>query len=419
MTRRPLRIAVTGQLERSVREAGFDAYRLPDLPSLDIHRPLPQRLTDGAIYRPFLEQHDIELVLDFNAGALTLVPSSTRPDEIALTTADLGIPYVACYLDPVTSVMNQVPWPDHWQLLLNDSWIKWIPERVHSEELMRMGVPNIVTMPMAATNDDFDTRPLPDPDPGPSVAFMGHPASSWFHSQHPVLPGQLFAGLTAAAVRADMPDLPFHKIYYDLYQFESPPDPADDPPTRAQKSQSYFNQKFAYHAYLAVKQRDRFARFLKLKLGDLFELVGDHWDTHYGLKHTPRIWDMKALHERMRRVPICLNLVKGNWETALIIRHFEVPAYGGFMLTYGTAELPNCFEVGKECDVFHNEAELLEKIDYYLNHPDERREMALAGQRRVYAEHLYSHRIATLVELLQKANILPATSNDVTGRVCV
>jgi hypothetical protein len=407
VSRRAIRIATTKQLERSVRETGFDTYVLPDLPTLDFNRSLQQRLADGPVYRPFLEKNDIDLVLDFNTEALTLVPSSSQAGEVVLTTANLGIPYVACYLDPITSTMAQVGWADHWQLLESRTWIKWIPETTHSEELSRFGIPNIVTMPMAAANDDFDTNPLPEADQTPAVAFMGHPASSWFGSQNAVLPGQLFAGLTAASVRADMPDLTFHKIYYDLYQFATPPAPTDDFLGRARKAAEYYGQKFVYNAYLAIKQRDRFARFLKIKLGDTFELIGDHWKENYGLKHTPRIWDMKVLHERMRRVAICLNLVKGNWETGLIIRHFEVPAYGGFQLVYHTAELSSCFEIGKECDVFHDEAELLDKIHYYLNHSRERREIAAAGQRRVLSEHLYSHRITKLVDLLRQAGILP------------
>jgi len=407
MSRRPLRIATTKQLERSVREAGCEAFLLPDLSSLDFNRPLAQRLADGAIYRLFLERNDIELVLDFNTEALTLSPSPSTPDQVALTTATLGIPYVACYLDPVTATMAQVPWSDHWQLLEQNSWIKWIWEAGHAEELTKLGVPNVLTLPMGAADGDFDLSPLPEPYPGPVVAFMGHPASSWFGSAQAVEPRALFAGLMAAAVRADMPDLPFHKIYYDLYQFGAPPNPSDDPQVRAAKVRGYYNEKFIYNAYLALKQRDRFARFLKAKLGDLFELVGDHWDTHYGLKNTPRIWDMKVLHDRMRRVPICLNLMKGNLETGLNIRHFEITSHGGFMLTYFTAELGSCFEVGRECDVFHNEAELLEKIGYYLEHAEERKAIAAAGQRRTLGEHLYSHRIMKLVELLTTAGVLP------------
>jgi hypothetical protein len=409
MMRRSLRIATTPQWERSVREAGFETLRLPDLPSLDFHRSLGQRLQDGPVYRAFLEQNDIELVLDFNTEALTLTRAAEQPDDVELTTAALGIPYVACYLDPITSTMGQVRWADHWQVLESRGWIKWIWETAHAEELTKLSIPNVLTLPMGAASDDFDRTPLPEPDPGPAVAFMGHPASSWFRSDQPIQPSQLFAGLTAAAVRADMPDLPFHKIYFDLHQLGVLPASDDDAVARAEKAGQYYQDKFVYNAYLALKQRDRFARFLKGKLGDLFELVGDHWGTNYGLAHTARIWDPKVLHERMRRVPICLNLMKGNLETGLNIRHFEITAYGGFMLTYWTDELPGCFQIGRECDVFRNEAELLEKIAYYLDHAAQRREIALRGQQRTLSEHLYSHRVLRLVEMLRQSGILPRT----------
>jgi len=406
MMRVPLRIATTKQLERSVREGGYEAFVLPE--TGDFNRSLQQRCQDGPSQREFLEKHRIDLVLDFNTEALTLVDAPGDPGKLAVTAASLGIPHVACYLDPIASTMAGVNWADHWQLLESPSWIKWIWETAHADELKKLRIPNIVTMPMAAANDDFNTDPVPEPVDGPLVAFMGHPASSWFRSNQPVLPSQLFAGLTAAAVHADMPDMPFHKIYYDLYQFSEPPRDNDPPATRAAKSAEYYNQKFLYNAYLAVKQRDRFARFLKTKLGDAFELVGDHWQTNYGLAHTPRIWDMQVLHERMRRVPICLNLMKGNLETGLNVRHFEITAYGGFMLTYHTPELDQCFKVGEECDSFRDESELLEKIGFYAGNSKRRREVAAAGQRRTLLEHLYSHRIQTLVELLRGAGVLSA-----------
>lgn len=407
MSRRPLRIAVIPQLERSAREAGLDVYSLPPLPSLDFHRPWRQRWEDGNILRPFLEKNDIELLLDFNTAALTLQAASSDGKEMQLTNALLEIPYVACYLDPITSTMNQVSWPDHWTVLESPAWIKWVWERAHAEELSKLGIPNVIVMPMAATNDDFDLGPLPTVDDGVVAAFMGHPATSWFTKRQPLTSDGLLPGLTAAAVHADMPDLAFHKIYYDLYGFAAPPSKEDAPEHRAQKSAEYFHHKFVYNAYLALKQRDRFARFLKRKLGDAFELIGDHWSDNYGLPHTPRIWDMAQLHRRMREVPICLNLMKGCLESGLNIRHFEITAHGGFMLTYDTQELADCFRIGEECDTFRSEAELLDKIHHYLHHDEQRRAVAAAGQRRTLGEHLYSHRLLRLVECLRTAGVLP------------
>lgn len=411
MIRRPIRIAVTPQLERSAREAGFDVYPLPELPSLDFHRSWQERLQDGAVLRPFFEKNDIELLVDFNTSALTLQPSNQGEGEMALTTALLGIPYVACYLDPVTSTMNRLTWADHWAMLESPTWIKWVWERAHGDELARMGVPNVIVRPMAATNDDFDTGPLPDFGGGPAVAFMGHPATSWFSHQHQTRSDLMLPGFTAAAVHADMPDLPFHKIYYDLYGFASPPSASESAADRANRSAEYFNHKFTYNAYLAIKQRDRFVRFLTMKLGDTFELIGDHWGENYGLKHTPRIWDLKLLHRRMRETPINLNLMKGCLESGLNIRHFEITSHGGFMLTYLTNELGDSFRIGEECDVFRNEEELLEKIHHYLNNDARRREIAAAGQRRTLAEHLYSHRLIQLVDLLQQAGVLAKSAS--------
>ncbi len=105
MARRPLRIATTNQLAHASRLAGFDTYLLPETVNTDINRPLDQRLADGDVYRPFLEKHDIELVIDFDTSALTLSRKDDGSDDVCLTTAKLGIPYVCHFIDPVTATM--------------------------------------------------------------------------------------------------------------------------------------------------------------------------------------------------------------------------------------------------------------------------------------------------------------------------
>jgi spore maturation protein CgeB len=109
--------------------------------------------------------------------------------------------------------------------------------------------------------------------------------------------------------------------------------------------------------------------------------------------------------------------MKGGLETGMNIRHFETPAVGGFMLTYETAELSTCFTVGEECDVFRCEADLLDKIQFYLENPVRRREIAKAGQERTLREHLYSHRIGKLVDLLCESGVLPKTASAVKSAV--
>ncbi|MHB1295977.1 MAG: CgeB family protein [Anaerolineae bacterium] len=68
-------------------------------------------------------------------------------------------------------------------------------------------------------------------------------------------------------------------------------------------------------------------------------------------------------------------------------RTFYIPASGGFMLHERTEEVMSFFREGEEIDCFGSSGELAEKVCYYLDHPEERERIRLAGHRRVVAEH--------------------------------
>ncbi len=79
-------------------------------------------------------------------------------------------------------------------------------------------------------------------------------------------------------------------------------------------------------------------------------------------------------------------------------RTLEVPACGGFQLVDRVRGLENFLIPGVEVAVFHDENELLEMIDHYLRHPEERAALAQAGRRQVLARHTYYHRMEALLE---------------------
>ncbi|WP_352429222.1 glycosyltransferase [Thermoflexus sp.] len=80
------------------------------------------------------------------------------------------------------------------------------------------------------------------------------------------------------------------------------------------------------------------------------------------------------------------------------MRIFEGAACGALVLTDAVANgLEELFEIGKEIVVYRDDADLMEKIAYYLRHDAEREAIARAGQRRVLAEHTYLHRAARLI----------------------
>lgn len=79
-------------------------------------------------------------------------------------------------------------------------------------------------------------------------------------------------------------------------------------------------------------------------------------------------------------------------------RTFEVPGSGGFLLTDRVPHLEDYFELEREIGVFSSTAELIERIRWWLDHPDERRAAAAAGYRRVLAEHTYDHRFEAIFQ---------------------
>jgi spore maturation protein CgeB len=78
-------------------------------------------------------------------------------------------------------------------------------------------------------------------------------------------------------------------------------------------------------------------------------------------------------------------------------RTYEIPACGGFMLHERTPEVLELFEEGKEIACFGAAEEMAEKIDYYLEHPEERRAIAVAGHERCVPAYSYENRMAKIL----------------------
>ncbi|MFN0303984.1 MAG: glycosyltransferase [Burkholderiales bacterium] len=79
-------------------------------------------------------------------------------------------------------------------------------------------------------------------------------------------------------------------------------------------------------------------------------------------------------------------------------RVFEVPGAGGFLLTESADGLNRHYQIGEEVVTFESQVELIDRVQYFLSHPDERDRIARAGHARTRAEHTYAHRLALLLD---------------------
>ena len=69
------------------------------------------------------------------------------------------------------------------------------------------------------------------------------------------------------------------------------------------------------------------------------------------------------------------------------------------MITNYQSELPEYFEPGTDLEVYGSEEELLEKIQYYLEHEEKRAEIAKNGYQKVKQEHTVQKRVSKILEL--------------------
>jgi spore maturation protein CgeB len=81
-------------------------------------------------------------------------------------------------------------------------------------------------------------------------------------------------------------------------------------------------------------------------------------------------------------------------------RLFEAAGCGAFQIADWKPALSDLFEPEKEIVTFRTQKDLKEKVDYYLAHPDERREIADRAYVRAHREHTYERRIESIIEKL-------------------
>ncbi len=107
-----------------------------------------------------------------------------------------------------------------------------------------------------------------------------------------------------------------------------------------------------------------------------------------------------SFHEMIARRLLRLGGSFGERPPQIKGRTFEIPGCGGFQLSEDVPHLAQYFQPGREIAIFQGRAELIEQVEYWLSHRDERHAIARAGYERVMREHTYDHRFNAIFERL-------------------
>ena len=84
------------------------------------------------------------------------------------------------------------------------------------------------------------------------------------------------------------------------------------------------------------------------------------------------------------------------------MRLFEATGTGALLVTDWKKNLHEMFELDKEVIAYRTGEECAEMIQYYLEHEDEREEIARAGQQRTLRDHTYYQRMQELVDIVER-----------------
>lgn len=83
-------------------------------------------------------------------------------------------------------------------------------------------------------------------------------------------------------------------------------------------------------------------------------------------------------------------------------RIFEAMACGAFVISDYQKDVFSLFKDGKHLVGFKTETELIDKINYYLEHSDERKKIAEQGRIEVLKNHKYVDRVEKLLSFVEK-----------------
>lgn len=159
-------------------------------------------------------------------------------------------------------------------------------------------------------------------------------------------------------------------------------------------------------SFMGAGYPNRRVAFRELVTRD-FKIWGNEWDGDHVLAPLLQLKGARVTPEECVKIfnatAINLNLHSSIQADRLVAggdfvnpRTFELAACGAFQLVDERTLMAEAFS-GDELATFTSMKELIEKIDYFSQNPEERDSYAKKGRERVLAEHTYAHRMRTLL----------------------
>lgn len=141
----------------------------------------------------------------------------------------------------------------------------------------------------------------------------------------------------------------------------------------------------------------------------LLNLLAEQYDLHLytrekeivppNIKRFPEVYFNEAC-KIYYSSKINLNITLRSIESGVPLRIFDIMSVGGFVLSNYQEEMTELFEEDKEIVLFRTPEEMIEKIDYYLAHEQERIRIGYNAYQKIKNCYTYEHQVTKILSVL-------------------
>lgn len=128
---------------------------------------------------------------------------------------------------------------------------------------------------------------------------------------------------------------------------------------------------------------------------------------------------MTTMPQTFRNSKINLNFTLRGIKSGIPLRCIDVLGAGGFLITNYQKDLEKHFQNKKDLVWYHTPEELLSLIGYYLEHEEERKQIALNGQQKILSLFSYEKQLTTIFDIVSKHPVVEHCNEKIPVSVCL
>ncbi len=367
-------------VEAAFREEGHELVMFPILieEDLDDAPELREKL------KSVLRQEVPDVV--FSINYFPAVSDVCQREKVRYIAWIYDAPYARLYSQTILNSCNQV----------------YVFDKELCMEFRNAGVDTVHYLPLAVNTDRLDAM-LADSNVSDfqyDVSFVGAfyvEENDYFDQMASALPdfakGYLDAIITAQMKIQgyDFIEEVLGPVIDDLYRaFPLDPDP------NGMESREYLYAQYVIDRRISALERiDLLNGAAKRHDVDIFTYIKDF--SMPNVRNHGRVDYFREMPVVFRQSRINLNISRRGIKSGIPLRAFDIMGSGGFLLSNFQADFLDSFVPEEDFVYYESREDLLQKIDYYLVHEEERQAIARNGHDKVAAAHTYRHRIKEIL----------------------